>query len=105
MVIRFLADDSLLNPEDVAALLGVSRPFVCKLMDTGELPVAGRNGTHRKVAASAAVAWRETQHRRVDEADRIAGAAEQEPTRTRTERRAVLREAVRSAQAPGETSA
>ena len=98
MVIRFLADDSLLNPEDVAALLGVSRPFVCKLMDTGELPVAGRNGTHRKVAASAAVAWRETQHR-------IAGAAEKEPTRTRTERRAVLREAVRSAQAPGETSA
>lgn len=89
MVIRFLADDSLLNPEDVAALLGVSRPFVCKLMDTGELPVAAQNGTLRKVAASAAVAWRETQHRRVGEADRIAGAAEKEPTRTRAERHAV----------------
>jgi len=39
MDIRFLADDSLLNPEDVAALLGVSCAFVYKLMDTGELPV------------------------------------------------------------------
>lgn len=101
--VSYVAEDSLLSPEDVAGLLGVSRPFVYKLMDTGELPVAVQNGTHRKVAASAAVAWREAQHRRVDEADRVAGAAEKEPTRTRAERRAALREAVRSAQASGET--
>lgn len=102
--VSYVAEDSLLSPEDVAGLLGVSRPFVYKLMDTGELPVAVQNGTHRKVAASAAVAWREAQHRRVDEADRVAGAVEQEPTRTRAERRASLREAVRSAQASGETT-
>ena len=102
--VSYVAEDSLLSPEDVAGLLGVSRPFVYKLMDTGELPVAVQNGRHRKVAASAAVAWRESQHRRADEADRVAAAAEQEPTRTRAERRASLRDAVRAAQASGDTT-
>lgn len=102
--VSYVAEDALLSPEDVAGLLGVSRPFVYKLLDTGELPVAVQNGRHRKVAASAAVAWRESQHRRVDEADRVAAAAEKEPTRTRAERRAALRDAVRAAQASGDTS-
>lgn len=102
--VSYVAEDSLLSPEDVAGLLGVSRPFVYKLMDTGELPVAVQNGRHRKVAASAAVAWREAQHRRTDEADRIAAAAEKEPLRTRAERRAALRGAVQAAQASGDTA-
>ncbi len=102
--VSYVAEDSLLSPEDVAGLLGVSRPFVYKLMDTGALPVAAHNGTHRKVAASAAVAWREAQHRRVEEADRIAATAESEPVRSRAERRAALRDAVQAAHASGDTT-
>ena len=102
--VSYVAEDSLLSPEDVAGLLGVSRPFVYKLMDTGALPVAAQNGTHRKVAASAAVAWREAQHLRVDEADRIAATAESEPVRSRAERRAALRAAVQAAHTSGDTT-
>ncbi len=102
--VSYVAEDSLLSPEDVAGLLGVSRPFVYKLLDSGELPVAVQNGTHRKVAASSAVAWRELQHRRAAEADRIAALAEHEPTRTRAERRAALRSAVRAGRASGATT-
>ncbi len=102
--VSYVAEDSLLSPEDVAGMLGVSRPFVYKLLDTGELAVAVQNGTHRKVAASAAVAWRELQHRRADNAERIAAAAEGEPVRSRAERRAALRDAVRAAHDTGSTT-
>jgi excisionase family DNA binding protein len=102
--VSYVAEDSLLSPEDVAGLLGVSRPFVYKLLDSGELPVAVQNGTHRKVAASSAVAWRELQHGRAAEADRVAALAEHEPTRTRAERRAALRDAVRSGHSSGNTT-
>jgi excisionase family DNA binding protein len=102
--VSYVAEDSLLSPEDVAGLLGVSRPFVYKLMDTGELAVAAQNGTHRKVAASAAVAWREAQHGRVEEADRIAATAQSEPARSRAERRAALRDAGQVAHGSGDTT-
>ncbi len=102
--VSYVAEDSLLSPEDVAGMLGVSRPFVYKLLDTGELPLAAQNGTHRKVAASAAVAWRELQHLRADDAERVAAAAKEEPTRTRATRRADLRDAVRAAHASGNTA-
>ena len=46
--VSYVAEDALLSPEDVAGLLGVSRPFVYKLMDTGELPVAIILGDGRK---------------------------------------------------------
>lgn len=103
--VSYVAEDALLSPEEVAGLLGVSRPFVYKLMDAGELQVAAQNGTHRKIAASAAVAWREAQHRRADEADRLAASVATDPARTRAERRAALRAAVQTAHASGDKTA
>lgn len=97
-----VVDEDLLSPEDVATLLGVSRPFVYKLMDRGELPVAREVGSHRKVSAQDALAWLEEQDARTREADRIAAEAESSDDETR---RRQLFEAGKVAAATGDTEA
>lgn len=44
------------SPEDAARMLGVSRPFVRKLMDSGELPFR-MVGSHHRIAVADVLAW------------------------------------------------
>ena len=48
---------TLLSTQQVADALGVSRPFVVKLIDGGQLP-AQRVGTHRRVRADDLERWK-----------------------------------------------
>src|SRR5206468_3487070 len=55
-----------LTPQHAAELLGVSRPFVVKLIDTGELS-GYRVGSHRRIPLEDVFAYmrrRDTEHRR-----------------------------------------
>jgi excisionase family DNA binding protein len=59
LVLR-LQDD--LTTEQAAAVLGVSRPTVVRMVEAGKLP-ARMVGTHRRLALSDVVAYREEQAR------------------------------------------
>ena len=50
--------DDVLSTEQAAKLLGVSRPFVVKLIDSGVLEMHQRVGNQRRVLKSAALSWR-----------------------------------------------
>jgi excisionase family DNA binding protein len=65
-----------LTTEQAAALLGVSRPTVVRLVDTGKLR-AHMVGTHRRLALADVLAYRqETARRRGEALDEMASDAE-----------------------------
>jgi excisionase family DNA binding protein len=56
---RPIVDDRLLSTEEVARILNVSRPYVAKLADAGNLGVVEHTeGKHRRILASAVEAYR-----------------------------------------------
>lgn len=59
--------DELLTTSQAADLLGVSRTYVCRLMDDGVLPFQYR-GTHRRLLTRDIVAYLDTQRGRRREA-------------------------------------
>jgi excisionase family DNA binding protein len=69
--LRVSRDSATLTPEQVARDLGVSRPFVYKLLDRGELPFEAV-GTHRRVPVEAVSEYLNAQQARVALADEIA---------------------------------
>jgi excisionase family DNA binding protein len=70
--VAYVTTDELLSPEEAARLLGVSRPFVYKLLDSGEIPAAANRGTHRKITVQAALEWRDWQAQRAQQAEALA---------------------------------
>jgi excisionase family DNA binding protein len=102
----YVADDELLSPGQAGDLLTVSRPFIYKLIESGELPVAQVRGMHSKIAARDVLAWQQRQSRRADAAEAVAAAAEallqeREPVKSG---RTLAREALATARA-GDTAA
>jgi excisionase family DNA binding protein len=57
------APETLLSPEAAARMLGVSRPFLCKLLDKGVIAEQPRVGTHRKVMLRDIEEYRENRQR------------------------------------------
>lgn len=91
--------EALVSPEDAAQLMGVSRPFVYKLLDRGELPTVSQVGKRRRTSVSAALAWVEGQQAAAQVAEDVAELAAQDPV---APSRAELREALRVARSTGE---
>ena len=77
-VVHVLAEDRDLTTQAVADLLGLSRTFVVRLIDSGKLP-AHHAGTHRRVRAADAIVYAHERRERlaavdaITEADRAVG--------------------------------
>lgn len=56
--VTIAVSDSLLTTQQAADLLGVSRPTVVKLIDTGQLP-SSRPGRHRRLRLQDVLAYRD----------------------------------------------
>ncbi len=63
--ITVLPSDALLTPSEVADLLGLSRPFVVRLLDAGDIPSDRLPGSrHRKVRLADVLAFQTRRERR-----------------------------------------
>ena len=65
--VTLLPADAVLTPAEVGELLGLSRPFVARLLDDGEIPSERLPGSrHRRVRLADVVAFAERRDRRRD---------------------------------------
>ncbi|GES17898.1 excisionase [Acrocarpospora pleiomorpha] len=72
-----LAVETRLTPNEVAQMLGVSRPFVTRLLDEGEIPAQHLpDSRHRLVRLADVLAFQARRERRAEGRRRIIGAAE-----------------------------
>ena len=72
-VVHVLADDRDVTTQEAADVLGLSRTFVVRLIDSGKLP-AHLAGTHRRVRVADVIAYADERRRRLDAAAAIADA-------------------------------
>ncbi|MER5810860.1 helix-turn-helix domain-containing protein [Streptomyces sp. NPDC002033] len=71
-----LASEAQLTPAETAELLGLSRPFVVRLLDAGEIASSHLpDSRHRIVRLADALAFQERRARREEGRRRIAEAA------------------------------
>lgn len=55
----FVPENLMLSTTKAAALLNVSRPYLIKLLDSGQIPSAASVGTHRRVRAKDVISYKE----------------------------------------------
>jgi excisionase family DNA binding protein len=73
--ITVLPSDALLTPSEVAGLLGLSRPFVVRLLDAGDIPSERLpRSRHRKVRLADVLAFQVRRERRRQGREAIADA-------------------------------
>lgn len=76
--VTVLASEVELTPAETAELLGLSRPFVVRLLDSGDIPSAYLPGSrHRVVRLADVLAFQQRRLRRREGRRRIAEAAEE----------------------------
>jgi excisionase family DNA binding protein len=75
--VTLLASEDLLTPTQVGELLGLSRPFVSRLLDQGQIPSENLPGSkHRMVRLADVLAFQALRDRRREGAAHIAAIAE-----------------------------
>jgi excisionase family DNA binding protein len=75
--VTVLASDVQLTPAEAAKLLGLSRPFVVRLLDAGEIPAQHLpDSTHRVIRLSDVLEFQERRARRQTGRRRIVDAAD-----------------------------
>lgn len=75
--VTVLAAETHLTPAEAAELLGLSRPFVARLLDSGDIPSSHLpDSRHRIVRLADVLAFQERRARRREGRRRIAEAAE-----------------------------
>jgi excisionase family DNA binding protein len=73
--ITVLPSDALLTPSEVAELLGLSRPFVVRLLDAGDLPSERLpRSRHRRVRLADVLTFQARRERRREGREAIADA-------------------------------
>ncbi|CAM5478512.1 hypothetical protein SAVIM338S_03243 [Streptomyces avidinii] len=73
-----LASEVQLTPAETAELLGLSRPFIVRLLDSGDIPSSHLpDSRHRIVRLVDVLAFQERRTRRREGRQRIAEAAEE----------------------------
>lgn len=76
--VTVLAAEAQLTPAEAAELLGLSRPFVARLLDSGDIPSTHLpDSRHRVVRLADVLAFQERRARRREGRRRIAEAAEE----------------------------
>ena len=63
--VRVIEDDESMTTQEAADLLNVSRPYLVKLLETGQIPQLPKVGHHRRVARAAVL-----KHKRTRDAQR-----------------------------------
>lgn len=77
--VTVLASESILTPAEVGELLGLSRPFVARLLDQGQIPSAHLpDSNHRVVRLADVLAFQARRERRREGNERIARIIESE---------------------------
>jgi excisionase family DNA binding protein len=75
--VTILATETLLSPNDVAGLLGLSRPFVARLLDEGKIPSRhlAEGSSHRVVRLADVEQFKTRRERRAEGRRKLAEAA------------------------------
>jgi excisionase family DNA binding protein len=77
--VTVLASERMLTPAEVGDLLGLSRPFVARLLDQGQIPSEHLpNSSHRVVRLADVLAFQSRRERRREGNERIARIIESE---------------------------
>ena len=58
--VRVVEDDEPMTTQEAADLLNVSRPYLVKLLETGQIPQMPKVGRHRRVARVAVLKYKRT---------------------------------------------
>ena len=58
--VRVIEDDETMTTQEAADLLNVSRPYLVKLLETGQIPQLPKVGRHRRVARVAVLKYKRT---------------------------------------------
>lgn len=75
--VTVLASEAQLSPAEAAELLGLSRPFVVRLLDAGDIPSTNLPGSsHRVVRLADVLAFQQRRERRREGRRQIADALE-----------------------------
>lgn len=75
--VRVVADDEEISTQQAADLLNVSRPYLVRLVDRGEIP-SRKVGSRRRLKVSDVLLYREVDHaRRLDAVKALAAEAQE----------------------------
>lgn len=62
--VRVIEDDEPMTTQEAADLLNVSRPYLVKLLETGQIPQLPKVGRHRRIARAAVLKYKRTRDAR-----------------------------------------